>query len=160
LTGCSTDRLVFARLADIVHRVSIGRTLRIASRRACCLGLSVSLACATASAQPDPLAGRPAFSEAEDPAQRPAQCGEIRRMSAGLPEVDYRINLSVIGELTGVRTDGALWYLFMCEDVRVLCVTYASNGMQRGDRVLVRGGYIRRDANHVQLDPCLASRPD
>jgi hypothetical protein len=129
-------------------------------RRACGLGLSVLLACAAASAQENPLAGRPAFSEAEDPAQRPAQCGEIRGMSADLPEVDYRINLTVIGELTGVRTDGVLWYLFMCHDVRVLCVTYDSNGMQRGERVIMRGGYIRRDANHVQLDPCLANRPD
>jgi hypothetical protein len=108
----------------------------------------------------DPLADRPAFSRAEEPAQRPALCGEIRRMSAGLPDVEYRINLTVAGELTGVRTDGALWYLFMCTDVRLLCVTYESNGMKPGDRVIIRGGYSRRDDNHVLLDPCLANRAD
>jgi hypothetical protein len=43
-------------------------------------------------------------------------------------------------------------------DVRVLCVTYQSNDMKRGDAVLFRGGYSRIDEDHVALDPCLASR--
>jgi hypothetical protein len=81
-------------------------------------------------------------------------------MSAGLPETEFRIDLSLIGELTSVRTDGALWYLVMCSDVRVLCVTYQSNDMKAGDRVLMKGGYSRRDDNHVMLDPCLANRAD
>ena len=41
-----------------------------------------------------------------------------------------------------------------------MCVTYQSNGMALGDRVIVKGGYQRRDANHVMLDPCLANRPE
>jgi hypothetical protein len=28
-----------------------------------------------------------------------------------------------------------------------------------GDRVIVKGGYLRRDANHVLLDPRLANWP-
>jgi hypothetical protein len=41
-----------------------------------------------------------------------------------------------------------------------MCVTYESNGMAVGDRVIVKGGYRRLDANHVVLDPCLANRPE
>lgn len=108
----------------------------------------------------DILATRPAFSFGDLPARTYAQCHELRRMAAGLPDTEQRIDLSLTGELTGVRTDGALWYLFMCGDVRVLCVTYESNGMKAGDRVLMKGGYLRRDDNHVQLDPCLANRTE
>ncbi len=121
------------------------------------MGLVLMLAIAPAGAQ-DIFANRPAFSAGDQPAQSAARCDEIRRMSAGLPEPDFRIDLSLIGELTSVRTDGALWYLVMCSDVRVLCVTYQSNDMKAGDRVLMKGGYSRRDDNHVMLDPCLANR--
>lgn len=113
-------------------------------------------------AQDDPLAGRPAFSAAEEPAQSPATCNEIRPMSAGMPPQTTRIDLSTTGALTSVQTDGALWYLVMCSapDVGVVCVTYASNGMKPGDRVTFRGGYNRVDPDHAVLDPCLASRSD
>jgi len=110
----------------------------------------------------DVFAGRPAFSEAEQPVQRPAECSDVRRMADGLPVLDYRIDLSAIGSLMAVRTDGVLWYLVLCSspDIRIMCVTYESNGMAVGDRVIVKGGYRRLDANHVQLDPCLANRPE
>ena len=108
----------------------------------------------------DIFANRPAFSAGDQPSRSSAQCHELRRMSAGLPDTEQRIDLALTGELIGVRTDGVLWYLFMCSDVRVLCVTYESNGMKAGDRVLMKGGYLRRDDNHVQLDPCLANRAD
>jgi len=83
-------------------------------------------------------------------------------MWAGLPPLEQRISLTVAGELTAIQTDGALWYLVMCasRDVGVLCVTYQSNDMKRGDPVLFRGGYSRIDEDHVALDPCLASRLD
>jgi len=123
------------------------------------LGVALAIACTSAGAQ-DMFANRPAFSEADRPAKTYARCDEIRRMSAGIPEPEGRIDLSVTGELTFVRTDGALWYLFICADVRVLCVTYQSNDMKPGDRVVMQGGYSRRDANHVMLDPCLANRTD
>jgi hypothetical protein len=110
----------------------------------------------------DIFAGRPAFSEAEQPARTPADCRDVRRMADGIPELEYRIDLSVVGSLTAVQTDQILWYLVLCSppDIRIMCVTYQSNGVAIGDRVIVRGGYRRRDANHVLLDPCLASRPE
>jgi len=113
-------------------------------------------------ASDDIFANRPAFSEAEQPARMPAECGDVRRMADGIPELDYRIDLSVVGRLTAVQTDNVLWYLVLCSlpDIRIMCVTYQSNGMALGDRVIVKGGYQRRDANHVMLDPCLANRPE
>jgi len=113
-------------------------------------------------ASDDIFADRPAFSEAEQPVRMPAECGDVRRMADGIPELDYRIDLSVVGSLTAVQTDNVLWYLVLCSlpDIRIMCVTYQSNGMAFGDRVIVKGGYLRRDANHVLLDPCLANRPE
>jgi hypothetical protein len=110
----------------------------------------------------DIFAGRSAFSEAEQPVQAPAECGDVRRMADDLPALDYRIDLSVVGNLTAVQTDSVLWYLVLCSspDIRIMCVTYESNGMATGDRVIVKGGYRRLDANHVMLDPCLANRPE
>ena len=110
----------------------------------------------------DIFAHRPAFSEAEQPVRMPAECRDVRRMAEGMPELDYRIDLSVVGKLTAVQTDNVLWYLVLCSapDIRIMCVTYQSNGMAIGDRVIVKGGYLRRDANHVMLDPCLADRPE
>jgi hypothetical protein len=107
----------------------------------------------------DVLKDRPAFSLGDHPAQASAQCGDIRKMSADLPRPDFRIDLTITGELTTVRGDGALWYLLMCRDVRVLCVTYESNDMKAGDRVIMKGGYNRLDDNHIMLDPCLANPP-
>ena len=121
------------------------------------LGLALLLSCTSAGAD-DIFTNRPALSEADQPAQAYAHCEEIRPMLSGLREPEDRIDLSVVGELTLVRTDGALWYLAMCSDIRVLCVTYESNEMKPGDRVFMKGGYSRRDANHTMLDPCLANR--
>jgi hypothetical protein len=113
-------------------------------------------------ASDDLFAKRPAFSEAEEPVRMPAECKDVRRMAEGIPELDYRIDLSVVGSLTAVQTDNVLWYLVLCSapDIRIMCVTYQSNGMAIGDRVIVKGGYLRRDANHVMLDPCLADRAE
>ena len=78
-------------------------------------------------------------------------------MADATPDPGFRIDLSVVGELTLVRTDGALWYLVTCRDLRVMCVTYESNDMKVGDRVFMNGAYRRIDRNHAVLDPCLAS---
>lgn len=109
----------------------------------------------------DPLAGRPAFSQAEQPARAPATCADLGPQLAGLPEPSTRIDLTVVDALTLVQTDGALWYLAVCASpaIRVLCVTYQGNGLKPGERALLRGGYNRQDPAHVVLDPCLASRP-
>jgi hypothetical protein len=109
-------------------------------------------------ADEDIFKNRPAFSLGDQPAIAPAQCHEIRKMSDGLPHYEGRIDFSSEGALTLVKGDGALWYLVMCPDVRVMCVTYESNDMKVGDKVVFQGGYIRMDANHVMLDPCLANR--
>jgi hypothetical protein len=106
------------------------------------------------------LDNRPAFSAGDQPPERAAACEEVRSMSAGLAAPDFRIDLAVIGALTLVKTDGALWYLVMCPDLHIMCVTYQSNDMKVGDRVLFRGGYTRLDDNHVVLDPCLANVPE
>lgn len=117
---------------------------------------------AHAASAEDVFANRPAFSGADLPARSSAKCDEIRGMSSDLPQPDVRIDLSVVGELTAVKTDGALWYLITCNlpDVRIMCVTYQSNDMKPGDRVFMQGGYSRIDANHIVLDPCLANRFD
>jgi hypothetical protein len=119
-------------------------------------GLSQSIA------SDDIFANRPAFSVAEQPVRMPAECRDVRRMADGIPELDYRIDLSVVGSLTAVQTDQVLWYLVLCSapDIRIMCVTYQSNGMAVGERVIVKGGYRRRDDNHILLDPCLANRPE
>ena len=48
-------------------------------------------------ASEDIFANRPAFSEAEQPVRMPAECRDVRRMAEGIPELDYRIDLSVVG---------------------------------------------------------------
>lgn len=125
--------------------------------RAASTALALLLATLPASAQ-DIFANRPAFSP---PEQRPgvtARCDEVRAMAEGLPVLETRIDLWVAGALTLVKTDGALWYLVVCDDLRIMCVTYESNDMQVGERVVMRGGYRRLDPRHAVLDPCLASR--
>jgi hypothetical protein len=110
----------------------------------------------------DVLANRPAFSLGDQPVAASARCSEVRAMSAGIDYPGFRIDLSVVGELTSVRSDGVLWYLTMCNlpDVRIMCVTYKANDMKAGDTVVMKGGYARLDANHIMLDPCLANQPD
>ena len=106
------------------------------------------------------IAGRRGFSIPEQPAP-PAGCGDLQAALDGLPEPQTRIDPSVVGTLTFIQTDGALWYLAVCSapGIRVMCVTYDDNGMKLGERVTLRGGYSRQDEHHVVLDPCLASRP-
>ena len=78
-------------------------------------------------------------------------------MAEDVGDPDSRIDLWLEGELTLVRSDGALWYMVMCRDLRVMCVTYEQNEMKIGDKVYFKGGYRRLDPNHAVLDPCLAS---
>ena len=104
------------------------------------------------------LDNRPAFSENNQPAKRPAACEELRGMSAGLKAPD-RVDLAIAGQLTAIRSDGTFWYLEMCRDLYVMCLAYQSSDLKVGDRVLFRGAYSRLDENHVVLGPCLADRP-
>jgi len=133
-------------------------------RRACALAIAMSLVCVGTAAPQDEdiFKNRPAFSFGDQPAQRSATCGEVRAMAAGLPDTDMRMDLSIVGVLALVRTDGALWYFGMCAppDVRVLCVAYQENGMKVGDKVYMKGGFRRLGPDHIVLDPCLANWPD
>lgn len=116
---------------------------------------------ATPALADDVFTGRPAFSPAETPPKASARCEEVRAMAEGVPSDGDRIDLSVTGALTLVKTDGALWYLVVCSDLRVMCVAYQGNDMKVGDRVEMRGAYRRLDPNHAVLDPCLATaEPD
>lgn len=110
----------------------------------------------------DGQTGRPGFSAAEQPAREPATCETLPAALAGLPEPRTRVDLTITGALTLARSEGALAYLAVCSDPgpRVLCVAYSANGLELGDRALLRGGYNRQDATHVVLDPCLASRAE
>ena len=118
------------------------------------------LAAAAPALADDIFTNRPAFSPAEVPAQSSARCDELRAMAEGVPDGRERIDLSVSGKLTLARTDGSLWYLVVCSDLRVMCVTYESNDMKVGDAVEMRGAYRRLDHNHVVLDPCQATAED
>jgi hypothetical protein len=102
------------------------------------------------------------FADADmQPAFR-ARCADLRRLTEGVETGAKRIDLAVEGELTIVHSDGVLTYLGLCRspEPQVLCVTYSDNGMKLGDRVTLAGGYSRPDADHILLDPCLASPPN
>lgn len=91
-----------------------------------------------------------------------ATCRDLRISTENLDgEGPERVDLSVAGELTLVQSDGALVYLGLCAppDPQVLCVAYSANGMKEGEMVIASGNYRRPDADHVLLDPCLASYP-
>lgn len=121
---------------------------------ACLLALTLPAAGAE-----DLFANRPAFSGPEEPARQSARCDQLRAQAEGLGEPSDRIDLSLDGRLTAVQSDGALWYMVVCNlpDLRVMCVTYQSNDMKPGDMVVIKGAYRRVDPNHALLDPCLAS---
>jgi hypothetical protein len=118
--------------------------------------LAAAPAVAPALAQGDLFADRPAFSLGDQPPKTTATCANLRAMAEGLGRPEFRMDLAVGGRLTLVKSDGALWYLVMCSDLRVMCVTYQQNGMKTGDQVTFKGAYRRIDANHAILDPCLA----
>jgi hypothetical protein len=128
----------------------------------CCMTVAAMAASPPAAAADDlddVLAGRPAFSAPEQPAQSWGRCTENRPMADGVPDMEGRVDLSVTGAVAEVKTDGVLWYVVLCNtpDVKVLCVTYSANELKVGDIAYAKGGYRRIDANHALLDPCLAS---
>ena len=91
-----------------------------------------------------------------------ATCGDLRSKAATLkPDAETLVTIEVEGALRGVHFDGALAYLLLCAapDPQLLCVTYATGGRKVGDRATVTGAFSQRDADHILLDPCLASPP-
>jgi hypothetical protein len=101
------------------------------------------------------------FAGADMKSASQARCEELRKATRAVEAGPTRVDLSVVGTLTFVHHDGTLAYLGLCSppDVRVLCITYQTNGLKIGDVVMVAGGYGRPDADHIVLDPCLASQP-
>jgi hypothetical protein len=92
-----------------------------------------------------------------------ASCAELRAATAALkPDAEALVTIEVEGVLRGVHFDGALAYLLLCAapDPQVLSVTYATGGRKAGDRTTVTGAFSQRDADHILLDPCLASPPE
>lgn len=122
-----------------------------------CLTLALVAPGQVRAQEDDFFAHRPAFSRGDLPAQTFARCEDIRAQAEGADDPGLRVDLSVVGKLTLVKTDGVLWYLVVCSDLRVMCVAYQGNDMKVGDRVSIKGGYRRLDPNHAVLDPCLAN---
>jgi hypothetical protein len=100
------------------------------------------------------------FREGEGWADKAATCDNIGYWADRAPTTNARISLVVEGKLSAVKWTGTLAYLVMCDapGVQLLCVTYSTNGMRAGDVVTFGGGYERRGARRIVLDPCLASR--
>jgi hypothetical protein len=99
------------------------------------------------------------FREGEGWADKAATCENIGYWADRAPATNARITLAVRGKLAEVSWNGVLAYLVMCDapGTQVVCVTYQTNGMKAGDVVIFGGGYERRGAKHVVMDPCLAS---
>jgi hypothetical protein len=99
------------------------------------------------------------FREGEGWADTAATCENLGYWAEKAPETNARVSMSVTGKLSGVHANGILAYLEMCDPkgLRVVCVTYQTNGMQAGEVVTFGGGFARRNKEWVILDPCLAS---
>ena len=112
-------------------------------------------------AQEEP--GTSPFADPDMKSAAQASCGEVRRLTQGRDAGFERVDLSVVGPLALVHSDGTLAYLGLCgtaPDPKVVCVTYEINDMKVGDVVTVSGGYSRPSEDYILLDPCLATRPD
>jgi hypothetical protein len=105
-------------------------------------------------------ADRPGLAEAEQAPDSMATCESLEGSLSGFQPPRARVDLWVAGPLTLVHTDGVLWYLAVCSSpgIRVMCITYADNGMKSGEHVTVRGALDLQYPRHVVLDPCLATR--
>ena len=100
------------------------------------------------------------FREGEGHTEFPASCENLAHWIARAPRTSNRVSMLVQGKLSAVHWNGVLAYLEMCnpKGSRVVCVTYATNGMQAGDVVSFAGGYASGSQEWVVLDPCLARR--
>ena len=100
------------------------------------------------------------FREGEGWADTAATCENLGYWAERAPRTNARVSMSVKGKLSGVHSNGVLAYLEMCDPkgLRVVCVTYETNGMRTGDVVTFGGGFASHNKEWVMLDPCLASR--
>jgi len=127
------------------------------------LGLATLLfagICLPACARDASLTGRAGLAEPEATPAAFATCDTLDKTLDGFrPDPTRRVDLWAEGPLTIVQTDGVLWYLAICSEpgIQVMCVAYSNNGMDIGDRAVIRGAMELQDDTHVVLDPCLAS---
>jgi hypothetical protein len=100
------------------------------------------------------------FRPGEGWADKEATCATLEYWAARAPKSDDRVTMIVRGKLSKVGSNDVLAYLEMCDPkgLRVVCVTYQTNGMRAGDIVTFAGGYRRSSVEWVMLDPCLASK--
>jgi len=130
--------------------------MRLTGKQALLLAAAFLLPHAAMGEEPMPQSP---FADADMKPAVGARCENLRRLTEDVPTGPNRIDLAVEGRLTIVHFDGVLTYLGLCgaPAPQVLCVTYSDNGMKIGDEVALAGGYSRPDADHILLDPCLAS---
>ena len=83
------------------------------------------------------------FREGEAYATIPAPCENIAYWAERAPNTNARISMTMRGKLSAVEATEAIAYLEMCDPkgLRVVCVTYQTNGMKTGDVVTFGGGY-------------------
>ena len=100
------------------------------------------------------------FREGEGYPDTAATCENLAHWVERAPTTTNRVSMAIRGRLSGVHSTSALAYLEMCEPkgMRVVCVTYETNGMQAGEVVTFAGGLSNRNKEWLVLDPCLASR--
>ena len=123
------------------------------------LVLAAAMALAGAHARAQDLKDT-AFAYGEDFPAVNATCENVRDWAGKAPETHVRFNMAVRGKLSRVVESSALVQLTMCQapELKVTCITYKTNGMAAGDVVTFVGGFRQPNAEHVVLDPCLASR--
>ena len=100
------------------------------------------------------------FREGEGYPETAATCENLAYWAERAPTTTNRVSMAIRGKLSGVHANSALAYLEMCvpKGMRVVCVTYETNGMQVGEIVTFAGGLSNRNKEWLVLDPCLASR--
>ena len=123
-------------------------------------GIMIAVSAALPLAASDCCDPKSPFRDGEGRADQPATCENIAYWAERAPQTNARISMVIRGKLSDVAGSDVVAYLEMCDSkgLRVVCVTYQTNGMKAGETVTFAGGYERRSKEWVMLDPCLASR--
>jgi hypothetical protein len=141
----------------------VTRMCRVGASRAVATAISLTFALWLSSGQlsaSDCCDPKSPFRPGEGWADDAATCETLDYWAKLAPKTDDRVSMIIRGRLSGVESSDVLAYLEMCEPkaLRVVCVTYKTNGMRKGDVVTFAGGFRRGSEEWVVLDPCLASR--
>jgi len=138
-----------------MHRASISKAIHLFA-----LAASAGLILVSGPSSGEESLKNTPFSYGEDFPDLTVSCEDVRGWASKAPNTEVRFNLAARGKLSRVSADGALAYLIMCQEPnpKIICVTYSTNGMGRGDVVTFAGGFRQLDPEQIVLDPCLASR--